>query len=62
MAQSVSSARGISRSANLLIADYRPRASGYRPMADVIPRGRERALLTQGGPRAARLSGLKASW
>ncbi len=30
-AQSVSSARGISRSANRRIADCRPRASGYRP-------------------------------
>ncbi len=45
MAQSVSSARGISRSANRRIADCRPRASGCRPMVDQIRRGRERALL-----------------
>ena len=49
LAQSVSSARGTSRSAIRRIADCRPRASGYRPMADLIRRGRERALLTLSG-------------
>ena len=57
LAQSVSSARGICRSANRRIADCRPRASGYRSMADLTPSHCECVLLTQSGPSARVLSG-----
>jgi hypothetical protein len=47
LAQSVSSARAISRSAHRRIADARPRMSVYQPKTDPIPSRRECTFLTQ---------------
>jgi len=52
MAQSVCSARGICRSANRRIADCRPRASGYRSMADLIQSASECTFMTRLGHSA----------